>query len=349
MTIQFKNIAASYRRGDPPVVADINVNVEAGEMLALLGPSGSGKSTLLKLIAGIETPSQGDILLDGQSILALPPNKRAAVLMFQKAYLFPFMSVADNISFGLRVQGLRRREIRAEVTRMLDLVGLPGFERRFPAQLSGGEQQRVALARALVTRPRVLLLDEPFSSLDTAVRLNLQEAVRRIQRELGITSILVTHDLAEAMAMSDRTALLLAGRIVACAEPETLFRRPPTVAAARFVGVSTFLAGELCGDCLRTAWGPLEVCPRGHADGPATFAIRPEDIELCGRPGLNTLPGVTREALYRGEYHEYVVCVGEQEIRVRDYAAGQRFPPGSAVQLGFPREKLFAVEMRDAH
>jgi ABC-type Fe3+/spermidine/putrescine transport system ATPase subunit len=348
MTIQFNDISAGYRRGDPPVVADINLTVAAGEMLALLGPSGSGKSTLLKLIAGIEVPTQGDILLDGQSILALPPNKRAAVLMFQKAYLFPFMSVADNIGFGLRVQGIRRREICAEVARMLELVGLPGFERRFPAQLSGGEQQRVALARALVTRPRVLLLDEPFSSLDTAVRLNLQEAVRRIQRELGITSILVTHDLAEAMAMSDRTALLLQGRIVACAAPETLFRRPPTVAAARFVGVSTFLAGELCGGCLRTAWGPLEVCSHGHAAGPATFAIRPEDIELCGRTGPNTLPGVTREALYRGEYHEYVVCVGELEVRVRDYAAGQRFPPGCAVQLGFPAEKLFAVEMLEA-
>ena len=166
-----------YPGQSAPVLKDFSLAVREAEMVALLGPSGSGKSTLLKLITGIERPDGGDIQFDGRSILGIPPNRRGAVFMFQKSYLFPFLNVADNIGFGLKVQGASTAAIQTEVRRMLDLIGLPGIEKRRPGQLSGGEQQRVALARALVTHPRLLLLDEPLSSLDTSVRLGLQEAI----------------------------------------------------------------------------------------------------------------------------------------------------------------------------
>jgi ABC-type Fe3+/spermidine/putrescine transport system ATPase subunit len=198
---------------------------------------------------------------------------------------------------------------------MLDLVGLPGIERKYPDQLSGGEQQRVALARALITNPRMLLLDEPLSSLDTNVRQTLQEATRRIQRELSITTLLVTHDLSEAVAMADQVALLLDGTIEACAPPEELFQRPPTRKAARFVGVSAMLAGEIAGDRFCMPQGQLTLAP-GTAAQPAgrrhaTLAIRPERLNLLAAPAHNTLPGCVVERIYKGEYTEYQVRLGD--------------------------------------
>jgi ABC-type Fe3+/spermidine/putrescine transport system ATPase subunit len=335
-------------------VRDIALVVQRGELLALLGPSGSGKSTILKLVAGLDLPDAGDIRFDGQSVLDTPANRRGAVLMFQKAYLFPFLSVRDNIGFGLKVQGNRRATIRSEVARMLELVGLPGMERRYPAQLSGGEQQRVALARALVTQPRVLLLDEPLSSLDTAVRHTLQEVIRRIQRELGITTILVTHDLSEAVSMSDRTALLLNNTIAACDHPQRLFQRPPTRAVARFVGISTFLEGQLCGTTLHTEAGTFALLPEqpagpvAHPEAarPAIVAIRPEHLRLCDAPAANTLPGTITDMLYRGEYTEYQVMSSGTGmlVRVRSYQPCPQHTPGTAVAIHFPPEHLFMVE-----
>jgi ABC-type Fe3+/spermidine/putrescine transport system ATPase subunit len=326
-----------------PVLKDFSLSVNDGELVTLLGPSGSGKSTLLKLITGIERPDAGDIQFDGASILGIAPHKRSAVLMFQKAYLFPFLNVADNISFGLKVQGASAETTRAEVKRMLDLIGLPGLERRKPAQLSGGEQQRVALARALVTRPRLLLLDEPLSSLDTAVRLNLQEAIRRIQRELGVATILVTHDLSEAMAMSDRLALLLKGEIVAVEQPDRLFHHPPSLAAAEFMGVTTFLNGQRQRDRLETPYGDLRLACPAEKCGPGLFAIRPEHIRLQKEAGENALPGVVIDCLFRGEYIEYQVALAAMTVRARMSMPAPMFPHGDQVFVRFPAEHLFAV------
>ncbi len=313
--------------------------------MALLGPSGSGKSTVLKLIAGIEQPEQGDIRLDGQSILRVPANQRGAVLMFQKAYLFPFLNVADNIAFGLKVKKVNRATRASEVARMLDLIGLPGIERRFPAQLSGGEQQRVALARALVTHPRVLMLDEPLSSLDTAVRQSLQEAIREIQRRVGITTLLVTHDLSEAMTMSDRTALLLGGHIVACEPPARLFQRPPTRAAAQFMGVSTFFRGRVRAGHLESAVGCLCVGGPPPATSEATFAIRPEHVLLQREPGPNTLPGVIRDVIFKGEGSEFRVTVGDgMEVRARLFHPCATLAPGEPLFVHFPAAHLFEVQ-----
>lgn len=343
-TVNLIALAKTYPGQAQPVLKDFSLSIGDGEMVALLGPSGSGKSTLLKLITGIERPDAGDIQFDGASILSTAPNKRGAVLMFQKAYLFPFLNVADNIGFGLKVQGTSAAAIRAEVKRMLDLIGLPGIEKRRPGQLSGGEQQRVALARALVTKPKLLLLDEPLSSLDTAVRLNLQEAIRTIQRELGVTTIFVTHDLGEAMAMSDRMALLLNGEIVALDRPDRLFHHPPSQAAARFMGVTTFLSGQRQADRLATPFGELRLaCPVGKC-GPGLFAIRPEHIRIQKEVGENTLPGRVIDCLFRGEYIEYQVALQTLTVRARMSMPAPMFPHGEPVQVRFPAEYLFEMD-----
>jgi ABC-type Fe3+/spermidine/putrescine transport system ATPase subunit len=342
-TITITHLTKHYPRQPRPALQAASLTIESGEALALLGPSGGGKSTLLKLVAGIERPDAGDVLFNGRSVLHVAPERRGAVLMFQKAYLFPFLSVSDNIAFGLKLRGVGARAIAAEVGRMLELVELPGVERKRPHQLSGGEQQRIALARALVVKPQVLLLDEPLSSLDTTVRLTLQEAIRRIQRELAITCILVTHDLAEAVAMSDRTALLLGGTIEASGSPEQLFRRPPTRAAAAFVGVSTFLSGEVRAGCLHTSLGMLEVQQHGAARR-ATFAIRPEQTGLCAQPGPNRLTGVVADTLFRGEHVDYTIAVNDVVVRARRPADEGRYAPGQTVYVELPPAQLFEVD-----
>ncbi len=326
-----------------PVLRGLSLDVHPGELVALLGPSGSGKSTILKIIAGIEQPDRGDVRFDEGSLLPVPPHQRGAVLMFQKAYLFPFLNVADNIGFGLKLQGMRKHQRRAEIARMLDLVELPGIERKYPAQLSGGQQQRVALARALVVQPRVLLLDEPFSSLDTAIRHTLQETIRRVQRELGITALLVTHDLHEAIAMSDRTALLFDGMIEAYDQPQRLFQNPPTKAAAAFMGISTFLTGCLSGEQLYGPWGSLRVPPASGPRREATFAIRPEHMVVLDTASNNSLAGTVRSVLYKGEYTAYEVAVGQVHMHIRAYQEGRRYPEGAAVHVHVPVEKLFEV------
>lgn len=332
-TVNIISLNKTYPNQSVPVLKDFSLSVHDGEIVALLGPSGMGKSTLLKLITGIERPDSGDIQFDGSSILNVDPNKRGAVLMFQKSYLFPFLSVEDNIGFGLKVQRASPETIRGEVKRMLDLVGLPGIERRKVGQLSGGEGQRVALARALVTNPKLLLLDEPLSSLDNEVRLNLQEVIRAIQRDLGVTTIFVTHDLGEAMAMSDRMALLLNGEIVALDKPETLFHRPRSLAAAKFMGVSTFLNGD-----------QLPVKCEASSLSQKLFAIRPEHIRVQKDCCEQSVQGVVSDCVFRGEYVEYQVAVDGTTVRARMPMPASMFPHGEQVYVKFPREYLFEVQ-----
>jgi len=336
--ITLAGITRSYLRQAAPALARVSLAVAPGTLLALLGASGSGKSTLLKLVAGVEAPDHGDIAFDGQSVLPVPAHRRRAVLVFQNAYLFPFLSVAENIAFGLRMQGASRATMQAEVRRMLDLVELPGIERARPAQLSGGEQQRVALARALAIRPRVLLLDEPFSSLDPAVRHTLQEAVRRIQRECGITTLLVTHDRGEALAMADRVALLDRGTLLAHDTPQRLFARPPTRRAAHLMGVTTCLRGALADGQLHTSLGVLAVCATGMAAGPAMYAIRPEHMRLAHAPEPNALPVRVLAETFRGEQYEYLLQAGDETIRVH---ACQ--PSAAPTYVVLPAEYLFPV------
>ena len=340
-TVTFEHLSKSFVGLEKPVLKDFSLKVKSGELVSLLGPSGIGKSTLLKLIAGIERPDSGDIHYDGQSILSIAPNQRGAVFMFQKAYLFPFLSVGENIAFGLKVKGVSVKERRFRVAKMLDLIGLPGIENRRPGELSGGEQQRVALARSLVIHPKVLLLDEPFNSLDHPIRLSLQEAVRNIQQELGITTILVTHDLDEAMAMSDRMALLLNGHVAAIDRPNILFNYPPCVETAKFVGVSTFIDGEAKNGWLESALGKIKIVDQKKS-GAAIFAIRPEHIRIQTEKCENSFRASVKNCVFRGEHLEYQVVLNGMTMRAR-VPGGEPIVEGKHVNVTLPRERLFEV------
>ncbi|WP_370677018.1 ABC transporter ATP-binding protein [Pleomorphomonas sp. PLEO] len=250
--------------------------IEDGELVCLLGPSGSGKSTLLRIIGGFETPSEGTIAIDGVDVTDLPPERRPTAMVFQSHALWSHMTVHGNIAFGLKLRHLPKAEIRDRVEKVLDLVGLSGYGGRLPSQLSGGQQQRVALARSLVIEPKILLLDEPFASLDQHLRERLRDEVRDIQQRLGITAVFVTHGQDEALAISDRIVVLADGRMQQVGRPGEIYAEPKTAFVAGFIGAMNMLVGTLA-DGEVTAGG-LRLPAEGS--GPARLAIRPEDIAL---------------------------------------------------------------------
>ncbi len=253
--------------------------INDAELVALLGPSGCGKTTVLKVVAGLLPPASGDVRFDGISVLPIPAERRGATMVFQKPLLFPHLTVAENVGFGLKMRRLKKGEIAARVAQALQLVRLEGYERRKPHELSGGQEQRVTLARALVTEPRVLLLDEPFSALDENLRGEMRLLVRELQQRLLITTIFVTHDQREALAIADRIALLLDGRIEQVGEPRDLLLDPSSPRAARFFGW-TLLAGERIGQTVSTAAGDLKL-PHAGETGSCYVAFRPENVRLC--------------------------------------------------------------------
>jgi putative spermidine/putrescine transport system ATP-binding protein len=232
--LQVQNLVKTF--GQTTVVKGVSFAFDKGEFISLLGPSGCGKTTILRMIAGFETPSSGTIEVDGRDITHLKPNQRQLGMVFQAYALFPNLNVGDNIGFGLKVAGVPRDERRARITDMLKLIGLSGYENRFPYEMSGGQQQRVALARAIAPRPRLLLLDEPLSALDAKIRVSLREEIRSIQRELGITTVFVTHDQEEALSISDRIVVMNAGNIEQLGTPHEIYNRPASRFAATFVG-----------------------------------------------------------------------------------------------------------------
>ncbi len=265
--------------GSTLAVDRMNLEVEAGEFICLLGPSGCGKSTALRMIAGFETPDEGDILIDGTSAVDVPPNRRATSMVFQSHALWSHMNVAGNITFGLKLRHLPRETVAQKLKDALQLVGLTGLEKRHPAQLSGGQQQRVALARSLVLEPRILLLDEPFSSLDAHLRIRLRDELKAIQRRLGLTMVFVTHDQEEAMSLADRIVVMNAGAVEQVAPPGTVYDHPATLFAAGFIGTMTMLPatladGRLAAGALRLAFAPHE------RSSEWTLALRPEDCAL---------------------------------------------------------------------
>ncbi|MEN8650119.1 ABC transporter ATP-binding protein [Streptomyces sp. 21So2-11] len=241
--VQLKNLRREF--GSTVALDGLDLDIAPGELVALLGPSGCGKTTALRIIAGFETADGGELLMDGKDVTALPANRRDIGMVFQSYSLFPNMTAAENVAYGLRVRGTGAAERRTRAQELLDLVGLPGRGGHYPHQLSGGQQQRVALARALAIRPRVLLLDEPLSALDAKVRLSLREEIRRIQLELGITTVFVTHDQEEALSMADRVAVMKDGRLEQCAAPSELYERPSTPFVAEFVGTMNRLPGTV--------------------------------------------------------------------------------------------------------
>ena len=285
------------RFGDVVAVAGVDLEVRAGEFFSMLGPSGSGKTTSLRMIAGFEHPSEGQVHLGGRDVTTLPPYQRDVNTVFQDYALFPHMDVGQNVEYGLRVKRVAKVERRRRVGEVLDMVRLTGFARRKPAQLSGGQRQRVALARALVNRPRVLLLDEPLGALDLKLREEMQVELKRIQNEVGITFLYVTHDQDEALAMSDRLAVFNLGRIEQVGTPAEVYEEPATEFVAGFVGTSNVLSGGSA---------------RAVRGDDAPFTVRPEKIRMLpAEADAGDLPvrtsGVVREVVYLGERTRYLV------------------------------------------
>jgi spermidine/putrescine transport system ATP-binding protein len=308
--------------GDFTAVDGIDVEIGRGEFFSLLGPSGCGKTTTLRMIAGFEEPDEGQVVLSGANIAGTPPNKRNVNTVFQSYALFPHLTVAENVAFGLRRKGIGKQEAQERATRYLDLVQLPGFDKRRPAQLSGGQQQRVALARALVNEPAVLLLDEPLGALDLKLRKQMQLELVRIQREVGITFVYVTHDQEEALIMSDRIAVMNAGHVEQVGAPEEIYERPATRFVAGFIGTSNIIDTEVLSldgsdvvlaapgtDQLRVAAPPGASLTPGDA---VCMTVRPEKIHLSpiATPvpaGFCALTGRVEDVVYQGVSTQYVV------------------------------------------
>ena len=301
----------SRRFGDTLAVDSVSLSIQENEFFALLGPSGCGKTTLLRSIAGFEEPDRGQILLGGVDLLARPANRRPVNLMFQSYALFPHMSVERNIAYGLERESLPKAEVRRRVGEVLETVGLTPLAGRRPAHLSGGERQRVALARAIVKRPRLLLLDEPLSALDRKVRGEMQLELKRLQHEVGITFVLVTHDQEEAMSMADRIAVMAAGRVQQTATPVELYRRPVNLFVADFIGTSNLFTGKLSsGMFMSDELGPLPASGAGGPAGPAYLVIRPEDVRLSPTAGTTgAVRGVVSDVQFKGDSSHVAVDV----------------------------------------
>lgn len=307
------------RYGADIAVNALSLNVPSGELVALLGPSGCGKSTTLRMIAGLLAASSGEIRFDGQPMTKIPAEQRGAVMMFQNHRLFPHMTVAENVGFGLRMRREERATIRRKVGEMLARVDLDGYENRRPDQLSGGQAQRVALARALVVGPRVLLLDEPLSNLDANLRQEMRTLIRRVHDELGITTLFVTHDQSEAVIVADRIALLFGGDLQQYAPPRDFFRRPANQSTARFFGCDNFLPGIRQGDKVETAAGVLHIDPSiPGEDGDVLVTVRPEAIRLPGpdQGSENPVAAEVMESIYQGINTELTVRIGGETWRV---------------------------------
>jgi spermidine/putrescine transport system ATP-binding protein len=345
--------------GQRRVLDGINLRVAAGEFFALLGPSGCGKTTTLRLVAGFDRPTAGSITLNSRSMLGIPPYQRDVNLVFQNYALFPHLTVWQNIAFGLEMQRLPQAELASRTTEVLELVQLSGFERRYPRQLSGGEQQRVALARAIVRRPSVLLLDEPLGALDLHLRKAMQWELKTLQRRLGITFIYVTHDQEEALTMADHLAVMDAGRVLQVGSPTEIYERPTTRFVASFIGETNFFSGRMLGCrqqvlCGQLPQAALQVCTNPQAPvnpgDVVTIAVRPEKIVLSHNPlpgHHNCLSGVVEEAIYLGADTRYVVRLSDGFrlcVRQQNFDPPPRFSPGESVCACFTRHAAHVLQ-----
>ncbi len=331
MTVHLRIAGVSKQYGALRVLHGCSVDVAKGSVLTLLGPSGCGKTTLLRTIAGFVTPDAGRVEVGGQNISQLPPNRRRVGYVFQNYALFPHLTVAGNVAYGLRVRRTGRAETAERVGRALDLVALAGLSGRYPAQLSGGQQQRVAIARALVLEPDVLLLDEPFNALDASLRITMQAELRKLIARVGITSIFVTHDQSEAMALSDTVAVMRAGRVEQVGAPLDVYDRPASPYVADFMGRANLLPVRVAAGRVLGVEGVAAALP----DGDATLAVRPENLRFEGGAGPGW-PGEVAFATALGGQVEYEVgCGFAQPVRVLvdRQAHGGVLPAGTAVRV----------------
>jgi len=335
--VQLQGIVKSY--SGTTVLHGVDVDIAPGEFVSLLGPSGCGKTTLLRVLAGLEGADRGVVLLGGEDVSRVPTNRRDIGMVFQSYSLFPHLRVIDNTAFGLRRRGVGRADAAKRSLDALALTGLADFADRFPHQLSGGQQQRVALARALVTEPRVLLLDEPLSALDAKVRVQLRDEIRRIQLRLGITTVFVTHDQEEALAVSDRIAVMDSGRIEQIGSPEQLYTTPSSAGVAAFVGLSSVVSGVAEGDHV-TVWGqrlPLQ----SPADGPVDVYIRPENVFFAGEADAAT-DALVEESTFLGSMRRTLVRTESGELVRLQHSPRIRPAFGDRVRIALAPEPVAA-------
>lgn len=361
--VRLASLEKIYRTGSVHAVRGIDLTVAPGELLCLLGPSGCGKTTVLKMIAGLEIPSAGDVRFDDVSVLSTKAERRQAVMVFQDHLLFPYMTVGENVAFGLRMRRIGDAEIRRRVGNMLSMVQLEGMEARSPAQLSGGQRQRVALARALVVEPRVLLLDEPLSSLDESLRDEMRELICRLQRELSVTTVFVTHNQDEAVQLADRIALMFSGELAQLGSARDFYERPATKRVAGFFGNRNVFAGHRRGGLLSLPFGEFRLACEGAGacpEGPVDAFVRPEAVEISceppnprpategpGRAGDSTagpaIPGRIVTRAYLGTFVRYVVDAGGTRIEVRGNPVQRLAEVGSCVWLRIPPDKIWTI------
>ena len=341
--VELRGIRKAF--GTARAVAGLDLAVGAGEFLVLLGPSGCGKTTTLRIVAGLDRPDAGTVRFDGRDMAPVAVRDRDVGFVFQRYALFPHMDVAANVGFGLRVRGVDRGEAARAVDEMLDVVGLAALRGRYPAALSGGQMQRAALARTLVTRPRVLLMDEPLANLDAALRGEMRRFLRGLQRRFGTTTILVTHDQAEAMEVADRVAVVLDGRVAQVDGPEAVYRRPLTRAVAAFMGADQVLPGErVAPDRVRCALGVLTVDPAVRPTGSVGVVVRPEAIRLdTARPNGAAVEGRVAAVRFGGAAAHYRVEAGGMALDV-SRAGGPLLPVGAPVWLSVPPDGIWLIE-----
>ena len=325
-------------KGEVYAVRDVNLDVAEGELLTLLGPSGCGKSTTLRMIAGFEEPDEGLISIDGRDVTHVLPNRRGIGFMFQNYALFPHLSVFENVAYALRVQGKDEAAIRRAVTDVLELVGLANYGNQQPHQMSGGEQQRVALARAVVFQPKVLLFDEPLSNLDAKLRVEMREQIRSLQKRIGITTVYVTHDQEEAMAISDRIAVMERGQIVQDGTAPDLYYRPKTEFVARFIGRTNLLDGRVLSAGEVEIEGQRLPLSIGRPVGSTVrLVVRPEMIDLAAADPGEAGTGRVLQRTFLGEKTDYDIQFGNTKIQAcrSDAFRGAVFDIGAAVRLSF--------------
>jgi putative spermidine/putrescine transport system ATP-binding protein len=354
--LELTNVRKSFAQST--AVENFNLEVERGEFVSFLGPSGCGKTTTLRMIAGFETPTSGNIRINGVDVTRTPPNKRHVGMVFQSYALFPNMTVAANIGFGLKVAGEAVSDIKERVAEMLRIVHLSEFGSRYPYQMSGGQQQRVALARALAIQPQVLLLDEPLSALDAKIRVSLRNEIRAIQRQLGITTIYVTHDQEEALSLSDRVVVMSSGRMEQVGAPFEIYNFPATRFVASFVGTLNVLSADVTdpagaglrvdGQDIRAA-KPLADIPAGKT---VTVALRPEVISLNGHStDGNQLSGTVDDVMFLGPTMRVRVRLRDQSLQFDEFNNPHLAPPqrGQQVTVSFPAEAcLLLAEQQPA-
>ena len=355
MRIAVQNVTKRF--GAMAAANDVTLAVEEGELFTLLGPSGCGKTTLLRLIAGFYAPDEGEVRFDDRRVNEVPPHERGIGMVFQNYALWPHMTVADNVGYGLKLRGVPGADIAQRVHAVLEKVKLGGLDKRYPGQLSGGQQQRVALARALVLNPEILLLDEPLSNLDAKIRIQVRAEIRKLQKELGITTIYVTHDQEEALTLSDRIAVFDKGRLLEVGPPKTLYETPKTRFVADFIGINNQIEATITAVDddrrevrARTALGEWSaVCTDGLAVGSAcVLCIRPENIDLDGAVGTaaNTAQGQIAFAAYLGNTLRYDVDLGQGavfKVDIRDPWHHVPLPMGARVGLAFPAGVTVAI------